>query len=89
MSIILFLLHLCIRVIVFVIFVACVVSFLPINPHNKFVAFLRNLTEPLFGSVRKIIPTRFGMFDFAPLIILLILMLIDNLIIRLMYAHSF
>ncbi|MBQ3674810.1 MAG: YggT family protein [Campylobacter sp.] len=89
MSIILFLLHLAIRIAVLVIFIACIISFLPINPYNKFVRFFRNLTEPLFNSVRKIIPTNVGMFDFAPLIILFILMLLDNLILRLMYANSF
>lgn len=88
MTLILLLLHYAIAAISFVIFVACIISFLPISPYNKFVQILRRLTEPVFDSVRRFIPTNVGMFDFAPLVILLVLMLLDNLIIRLIYANA-
>lgn len=50
---------------------------------------LTNITQPLYKAVKKVFPTQFGMFDFTPIIILIVLdicvgwvMLLRNLIIN-------
>lgn len=42
------------------------------KPGNRFMEWLTNLTEPLLGPVRKILPLTAGI-DFAPLVVLLLL----------------
>jgi YggT family protein len=49
------------------------------KPGNRFFGSLVNLTEPLLGPVRKILPTTPGV-DFAPLATFLILQLIEWLV---------
>jgi YggT family protein len=39
---------------------------------NRFSAFVIQTTEPILAPVRKVMP-RTGMFDFAPLVVLLVL----------------
>jgi len=43
--------------------------------------FMRNILDPLYFQVKKYIPTRFGAFDFTPIVIILIIMFVTNLII--------
>jgi len=43
--------------------------------------FLQDVLGPLYWFVQKYIPTRFGAFDFTPLIVIIALMFIRGLII--------
>lgn len=50
-------------------------SFFPISPSSAFapiVDLLYRLTEPVFAPVRRVLPPMGG-FDFAPLVVLLVL----------------
>lgn len=40
---------------------------------------LRELTEPILGPIRRVLPT-IGMFDFSPIVALLLLNLVQGLI---------
>ncbi|MDA3043434.1 YggT family protein [Campylobacter sp. JMF_01 NE2] len=74
-------LHYAIQAYILLVFVACVLSFIRPNPFNKFVQAIYKLTTPAFKLVRRYIPTTLGGFDFAPLVILIGLSVIDNAII--------
>jgi len=54
------------------IFGRVIMSFVDPTGRNQISAFLIQATEPLLGPVRRLLP-RTGMFDFSPLIVLLIL----------------
>jgi len=54
------------------IFGRVIMSFVDPTGRNQISAFLIQTTEPLLGPVRRLLP-RTGMFDFSPLIVLLIL----------------
>ena len=54
------------------IFGRVIMSFVDPTGRNQITAFLHQTTEPLLGPVRRLLPQT-GMFDFSPLIVLLIL----------------
>ena len=54
------------------IFGRVIMSFVDPTGRNQISAFLIQATEPLLGPVRRLLPQT-GMFDFSPLIVLLIL----------------
>ena len=82
-------LHYAIQAYILLIFVACVLSFIRPNPFNKFVQIIYKLTTPAFGLVRRYVRTNLGGFDFAPLIILLGLSVIDNAILYVLQRSVF
>ena len=54
------------------IFGRVIMSFVDPTGRNQISAFLIQATEPILGPVRRLLPQT-GMFDFSPLIVLLIL----------------
>lgn len=54
------------------IFGRVIMSFVDPMGRNQISAFLIQTTEPILGPVRRLLPQT-GMFDFSPLIVLLIL----------------
>lgn len=49
------------------------------NPYNRLYHFLLTITEPLLGSIRRILPPMMGL-DFSPIIAFFILNLLTKLI---------
>jgi YggT family protein len=70
-----------------VVIIAALITWVQPNPYNPIVRFLWNVTEPVFRWIRQYIPTTFGGFDIAPIILILALqflqILINNIIISL------
>jgi YggT family protein len=61
------------------------VAFNVINTHNRFVYLvgdiLHRLTEPVLAPIRRLIPTISGI-DLSPLVLILVLMFLQNLVVR-------
>ncbi len=53
-----------------VIIISALLSWVQPDPYNPIVQMLSRLTEPVYGLVRKFIPTVFGGMDMAPIIII-------------------
>ncbi len=70
-----------------VVIIAALITWVQPNPYNPIVRFLWNVTEPVYRWIRRYIPTTFGGFDIAPIILILALqflqILINNIIISL------
>jgi YggT family protein len=47
-------------------------TWFPVSPGNQFVRLLNQVTEPLLGPVRRIMP-RTGMIDFSAMIVIIVL----------------
>ena len=64
----------------FIIVGSVILSWVGADPYNPIVRILRQLTEPIFSRVRRILPSFFFKtgFDFTPLIVLFVLLLIEN-----------
>ena len=58
------------------------ISWVQLDPYNPVVQFLHNVTEPFLAPVRRRLPP-FGMFDFSPLVVLIIAWVIQRLLISL------
>lgn len=82
-------LHILIFAYTLVIIVAAVISFTNPDPYNKLVQVVFRLTEPVYGYIRKFIPTSFGGLDFAPMIVLLALTFIDKFFVRLVEIYAY
>ncbi len=53
--------------------------------YNRLVIFLYRVTEPIFRPVRRIIPRHSLPIDFAPLVVLLIIMVIQYLLYQVVF----
>lgn len=61
-----------------IVVVSVVMSWLRPDPYNPIVRFIYSITEPVFYKIRKILPLRISMFDFTPIIVILLLTIIQN-----------
>ncbi len=79
--------NLIIEIYIWVVIIAALITWVQPNPYNPIVRFLWNVTEPVYRYIRRYIPTNFGGFDIAPIILILALeflqILINNIIGRL------
>ena len=69
-----------IYVLFFAIIARSILSWFPIgNTNHPIVAIVYQITEPILGPLRRIVP-RLGMFDITPMIAIILLILILSLI---------
>jgi YggT family protein len=68
------------------------VAFHVVNTRNQVVAmlgdFLYRITEPLLRPIRSIMPN-LGGIDVSPVILILLILLLENIIIRYVYPYVF
>ncbi len=70
--------YLC-EVLTIVIIARVIVSWFSPSPTNRLAIILYQLTEPFLAPLRRIIP-RVGMFDFTPVVAIILLRLIASLL---------
>ena len=61
------------------IFARVILSWFSLSPTNRLAIILYQVTEPFLAPLRRIIP-RVGMFDFTPLVAIIILRLVAGLL---------
>ena len=66
-----------------IIIVAVVLSWLKVSKDNILVQIIHLITQPVFNLLKNYIPTEYNRIDFAPMIIILILVLIETFLGRL------
>ena len=54
------------------------------DPYNKIVIFLYRVTEPVLRPIRRIIPRHSLPIDFAPLVVLLIIIFLQSFLVKTM-----
>lgn len=75
--------HIAIQIYIFIIIIRAVVSWMGNVPPNPFFNLLRQLTDPVFRFVHRVLPrniTIVGNIDISPIIIFLGLLLVDRLV---------
>ena len=66
-----------------VILVAVLISWVSPDPFNPIIQFLRSVTEPVFGWVRRHFPfAMVGMLDLSPLIVMVAIQLLQMVVVR-------
>ena len=63
---------------VWIVIIRAVLSWVRPDPYNPIVRFISNLVDPVTYHISKIIPTRVGMVDLSPLILIVIIQLIQS-----------
>ncbi len=79
-------LHSLLTIYIWVIIIAALLSWVRPDPYNPIVQFLTRITQPAYDLVRRLMPTTFNGIDFAPLIIIIGLQVIDIILINLLNA---
>jgi YggT family protein len=79
-------LHSLLTIYIWVIIIAALLSWVRPDPYNPIVQFLTRITEPAYFFVRRLMPTTFNGIDFAPLVIIIGLQVIDVILINLLNA---
>lgn len=58
-----------------------VVSWVNADPYNPIVRFLYEVTEPLLGRIRRMLPVSMGGMDFSPVILIVIIMFLQSFLV--------
>jgi YggT family protein len=58
-----------------------VISWVNADPHNPIVRFLYEVTEPVLGRVRRLLPMSMGGLDFSPIIVIVIIMFLQSFLV--------
>lgn len=73
-----------------VVAVAVLVSWVSPDPFNPIVRFLRSVTEPIFGWVRRRLPFAVvGMVDLSPLVVIIAIQVLQMVAVRSLYELGF
>jgi YggT family protein len=78
-------LHIVLTIYSWIVIVAALISWVNPDPYNPIVRFLYSVTEPLFATVRRLLPFQYRGIDFSPLIVLLIIVFLDQLLVNTLY----
>ena len=65
-----------------IIFVRALLSWVQPNPYNPLVRMICKLVDPVTARISRIFPTRVGMVDLAPFVLMLIIMLLQEVLAR-------
>jgi YggT family protein len=65
-----------------IIFVRAILSWIRPDPYNPFVRIIYGMVDPLTYRISKIIPTRIGIIDISPFILMLIIMFLQRFLVR-------
>ncbi|HVN23610.1 MAG TPA: YggT family protein [Syntrophorhabdales bacterium] len=66
---------------VWIVIIRAVLSWIRPDPYNLYVRIIGNLVDPVTYRISKIIPTRVGMVDLSPLILIVIVQLVQSYLI--------
>jgi YggT family protein len=68
----------------YVIIAAALISWVSPDPRNPIVQFLRQITEPVLGPVRRMLPPwKTGGLDLSPIVVLLAIQFIERVVLPL------
>ncbi len=78
---IILLLHYLINIYLWIVIIASLLTWIKIDPQNPIVRFLFQITQPLFDWLKARLPLQYQGVDFAPLVVVIVLSLLDRLLI--------
>jgi YggT family protein len=75
-------LHILLTTYMYVVIARAILSWVNPDPYNPIVRFLYNVTEPVLAAIRRRLPVYFGGIDFAPMIVILVILFLDSFLVR-------
>jgi len=64
-----------------VVIARAVLSWVSPDPYNPIVRFIYNITEPVLGRIRRLVPLHFGGLDFSPIIVFLAIIFLQQFLV--------
>jgi YggT family protein len=80
--------HFVLQAYMWIIIGRAVISWVNADPYNPIVRFLYEATEPLLGRIRRALPFSAGGIDFSPVIIILVIMFLDEFLVKTLRGFS-
>lgn len=75
-------LHMLLNAYMWIIIARAILSWVNPDPYNAIVRFIYNITEPVLHAIRQRMPfSSVGGIDFAPMIVLLVIMFLDSFLV--------
>ena len=71
------------RVLNFTILIRVFMSWLPINPESRFVALILEITEPILGPIRRLMPNMGGL-DLSPMFGLILIQVMERVLLSML-----
>jgi YggT family protein len=68
-----------------IVIASVLISFVNPDPYSPIVKFLKNATEPVFRLIKRYIPTVIYNVDFAPFIVILIIIFLQRFLAPIIY----
>ena len=65
-----------------IVIISALISWVNPDPYNPIVRFLFSVTEPVFATVRRLLPFPYMGMDFSPLIVLLVIIFLQQFLVR-------
>lgn len=65
-----------------VVIIRAVLSWVRPDPYNPIVRFINGLVDPITYRLSRIIPTRIGMMDLSPLILILLIVFLQKFLVE-------
>jgi YggT family protein len=65
-----------------IVIISALISWVNPDPYNPIVRFLYSVTEPVFATVRRLLPFPNMGIDFSPIIVLLIIVFMQQFLVR-------
>ncbi len=88
MRVIASLIHYLLQIYLWIVIIRAVLSWVQPNPGNPLVRFIYNLVDPVTYRISKVIPTRLGAVDMAPMILIVLIVLLRSLVARALVGAS-
>jgi YggT family protein len=66
-----------------------VISWVNADPRNPIVRFLYEVTEPVLGRIRRLLPMSMGGLDFSPIIVIVIIMFLQSFLVPTMKQFAY
>ena len=58
-----------------------IISWLNLSPYNPIVVILYQITEPILGPIRRVLP-QMGMIDLSPMVAIIVMMVVQRILLR-------
>jgi YggT family protein len=71
-----------------IILIRAVLSWIQPNPYNPLVRTVYKLVDPVTYKISRIIPTRIGMVDFAPFILMILIIFLQRFLVRSLFEFG-
>jgi YggT family protein len=79
--------HRLIQLLMWVIVIQAILSYF-MDPYHPVRRTIDRMLNPLYAPIRRLIPPS-GMFDFSPLVLIILLLIIDSLLTRLLVSLAY